>query len=199
MTFGKRGRPPEDRLLRQREIFEAIAPRIVAHGARRLSMRDAAHAAYLSIGGLYHYFPTKRELVLHGLDLEARDRICAEEIARIGDLSQQPGSLIDSTVDALMRIFAFIRPSALAVIELGSDTLQDTFDDGWTSNLGSLVDGFRRLLPNASDEHLRSLARSIRWIVRGALIDRNVDPEQVRSGLRLLIAAHVDGSSRRAA
>jgi AcrR family transcriptional regulator len=163
-------------------------------------MREAAHAAFLSIGGLYHYFPTKRDLVLHGRDLEARDRICAEESARIGDLLQQrPESQIDITVDALMRIFAFIRPSALAVLDLGSDTLQDALDGGWTSNLGSLVDVFRRLLPDASDEHLMSLARSIRWIVRGALIDRDVDSEQVRSDLRLLIAAQVEGTSRQVA
>ena len=103
------------------------------------------------------------------------------------------------TVDALMRIFAFIRPSALAVLDLGSDTLQDTFDSGWTSSLGSLVDIFRRLLPDASNEHLTSLARSIRWIVRGALIDRDVDSEQVRSDLRLLIAAQVEGTPRKVA
>ncbi|MBK9715083.1 MAG: helix-turn-helix transcriptional regulator [Kouleothrix sp.] len=64
MLFGKRGRPPEDRLARQREIYTAVAPLIEREGVRRLSMRQAAAAACLSIGGLYHYFPTKRELVL---------------------------------------------------------------------------------------------------------------------------------------
>ena len=62
MAFGKPGRPPEDRLARQREIYEAVIPLIYRDGARRLSMRDAASAACLSIGGLYHYFPNKREL-----------------------------------------------------------------------------------------------------------------------------------------
>ncbi|MBK9715090.1 MAG: TetR family transcriptional regulator [Kouleothrix sp.] len=31
---------------------------IEREGVRRLSMRQAAAAACLSIGGLYHYFPT---------------------------------------------------------------------------------------------------------------------------------------------
>lgn len=195
MAFGKPGRPAEDRLLRQREIFQAVAPLIEAYGARRFTMCEAAQAACLSIGGLYHYFPTKRDLALHGLSLEARDRICADESARIEYLLQHgPVPLIDITVDAVMRIFAFMRPSALAVFDLGSDTLQNTLDSGWTSNLGSLVDVFRRLLPDASDEHLMSLVRSIRWIVRGALIDRHVEFEQVRADLRLLIAAQVQAT-----
>src|SRR5436305_196848 len=51
--FGKPGRPPEDRLGRQYEIYQAVTPLLLAVGARRLSMRDAADAACMSIGGLY--------------------------------------------------------------------------------------------------------------------------------------------------
>ncbi len=46
MTFGKPGRPPEDRLARQRELYEAIVPLIYRDGARRLSMRAAARGAH---------------------------------------------------------------------------------------------------------------------------------------------------------
>ena len=75
---GKPGRPPEDRLKRQHEIFLAVAPLIERHGAKRLTMRQAARAAHLSLGGLYHYFPTKGDLVLHALKPEAVARLCAE-------------------------------------------------------------------------------------------------------------------------
>src|SRR5215218_11328364 len=61
---GKPGRPPEDRLRRQHEIFLAVVPLIERYGAKRLTMRQAARAAHLSLGGLYHYVPTKRDLVL---------------------------------------------------------------------------------------------------------------------------------------
>ena len=77
MAFGKLGRPPEDRLARQSEIYWAVSPLIIRDGARRLSMRQAARAANLSIGGLYYYFPTKRELLLHGLCPAALLRYCA--------------------------------------------------------------------------------------------------------------------------
>jgi|Tabmets5t2r1_1033131.scaffolds.fasta_scaffold05206_2 AcrR family transcriptional regulator len=55
----KPGRPPEDRLKRQYEIFLAVAPLIERYGAKRLTMRQAARAAHLSLGGLYHYWKPK--------------------------------------------------------------------------------------------------------------------------------------------
>src|SRR5215217_6623972 len=75
---GKPSRPPEDRLKRQQEIFLAVAPLIERHGAKRLTMRQAARAAHLRLGGLYHYFRTKQDLVLHALRPEAVARLCAE-------------------------------------------------------------------------------------------------------------------------
>jgi len=78
MMFGKVGRPTEDRFARKLEIFEAVAPLILTVGARRLSMRQAAHAACLSVGGLYHYFPTKRELLLYTLQPDTLDRRCQD-------------------------------------------------------------------------------------------------------------------------
>jgi DNA-binding transcriptional regulator YbjK len=85
---GKPGRPPEDRLKRQHEIYLAVAPLIERHGAKRLTMRQAARAAHLSLGGLYHYFPTKRDLVLHALKPEAVARVCAEFHGRHADLAR---------------------------------------------------------------------------------------------------------------
>src|SRR5690349_12680270 len=83
----KVGRPAEDQLARRREIYEAVAPLLMTFGARQLSMRQAARAACISVGGLYHYFPSKRDLVLHGLSWEARDRLCCEYRERIADLA----------------------------------------------------------------------------------------------------------------
>ena len=196
MTFGKRGRPPEDRLLRQCEIFEAVAPLIEAEGARHVSMGDAAHAACLSIGGLYHYFPTKRDLVLHGLDPAARQRICADEAARLRDLSRtHPVSFADFYADVTLRIIAFMRPSVNAALELGNDTLQEALDARWTSDVDEMVAGFRLLLPSAPVASLSSLARAIRWLMLGELIQPEADLALVRSDLRLLIGAHVGAQS----
>ncbi len=45
------------------QIYSMVGPLLFERGARQLTMRDAARAAYLSVGALYHYFPTKRDLV----------------------------------------------------------------------------------------------------------------------------------------
>lgn len=45
-VFGKPGCPPEDKLARQREIYEAVAPLILEVGPRRLSMLEAARGAH---------------------------------------------------------------------------------------------------------------------------------------------------------
>jgi AcrR family transcriptional regulator len=192
MTFGKPGRPPEDRLMRQREIFEMVSPLIVAHGAR-ISMREAADAACLSVGGLYHYFPTKRDLVLHGLDPAARRRICADEGKRLSELLRRDElSLVDFFVDTTLRLIAFMRPSVIAALDLGDDTLQQTLDARWTRDVDEMVDGFQVMLPDAPVAALSALARSIRRAMLGVLIERDVDMQIVRADLRTLIATHVD-------
>ena len=72
-----RGRPAEDHLQRQREIYEAAGPLILARGRAHLSMQQIARAAHASVGSLYYYFPSKRDLVLCGLRTEVLAHRCA--------------------------------------------------------------------------------------------------------------------------
>ncbi len=51
-------------------------------------MREAAAAAFISVGCLYYYFPSKRSLVLFGLDEEAAERACTEFYARYAHLKR---------------------------------------------------------------------------------------------------------------
>ena len=39
-------------------------------------MREVAWAVCVSVGGLYHYFPAKRDLLLYGLNPEAHTFLC---------------------------------------------------------------------------------------------------------------------------
>ncbi len=100
MAFGKPGRPAEDRQLRQREIFLAVAPLLVERGVRGLTMRDAARAAHISVAGLYHYFPTKRDLVLHSLRPDAFKRMCGDFMKESGHLqTEAPGRFLRAFVE----------------------------------------------------------------------------------------------------
>lgn len=192
MAFGKPGRPPEDRLLRRREIFLAVAPLMLQSGARRLSMRDAADAACLSIGGLYHYFPTKRALVLHGLDEAARTRLCQDNrllIERAARRGVEPA--LAAYLDHAEAMFRFVHPAVLAALELGQDDFQATLDAGLASQVAELAETLRSVAPGLPDEALAALGRAIRRVTLGTLVDRNATPAELRDQVRILIDGYL--------
>ncbi len=191
MTFGKPGRPPEDRLARQREIYEAVVPLIHRDGARRLSMREAARAARMSVGGLYHYFPTKRDLVLHGLREDARARLCQEYRSSLGDLSGWDARRhVEAYLDLSVRMFSFAKPSVQAALELGAEELQAVLDSGLRTNVGELVETLRVVDAGVREEELEALARALRRVVLGALVDRHADHNATREQMRTLIGGY---------
>lgn len=193
MTFGKPGRPPEDRLARQREIYEAVSPLLMTIGARRLSMRQAAHVACMSIGGLYHYFPTKRDLVLHGLDLEARSRICHDYRARIANLSELGvQGYIDRYLDHSVGIIGFMRPAVHAALDLGASEFRAALDSGLNANLEELQESLRLLIPESDDAHLEEMARAVRRVAFGALFDVNFEPFELHDQLKALLDGYIN-------
>jgi len=150
--FGKRGRPPEDRLVRQREIYTAVAPLIVQDGARRLSMRQAAQAACLSIGGLYHYFPTKRELVLHGLCPEALLKLCQDFHAQFGHLAEMdPRRYIDEGIEVVVEQVRFCRPAIHAALELGTESFWEVIETLLTGTALDFEVNLQRVAPEVCD------------------------------------------------
>jgi AcrR family transcriptional regulator len=188
MAFGKPGRPPEDRVARQIEIFRAVAPLLLEQGVRGLSMPQAAHASCLSIGGLYHCFPTKRDLVLYGLNHEARDRLCREYRAQLANLSLwslEQG--IEAYLDHSTRMFSFVRPSARAALELGMAEVQELLHAGLDHNVADLAETLRVLAPRATLAERESLGRAIRRMSVGALLDERTDFTELRDQIRLLI------------
>jgi AcrR family transcriptional regulator len=185
---GKPGRPPEDRLKRQHGIFLAVAPLIERHGARRLTMRQAARAAHLSLGGLYHYFPTKRDLVLHALKPEAVARLCAEFHGRHADLERtDPGRYVEADVDYMARQCFFIRPAFQAALELDAEVAWDHIQASIEGGLESCTRPLAYALPECTPEEIRSLGRSVRRTFFSALIDRTVTADEMRHELLSLI------------
>jgi AcrR family transcriptional regulator len=116
--------PPEDRLCRQREIYLAVAPLLRRSGVRGLSMRAAARAAYVSVGGLYYYFPTKRDLALHGLQPEAIARYCHDKVGAFAHLAEtDPAAFSTAILDHFHAlVVGFVLPAYDAAVELGVET-----------------------------------------------------------------------------
>jgi AcrR family transcriptional regulator len=188
LMSGKPGRPPEDRLRRQYEIFLAVAPLIERYGARRVTMRQAARAAHLSLGGLYHYFPTKRDLVLHALKPEAVARLCAEFHGRHVDLERtNPRRYVVADVDYMARQCFFIRPAFQAALELDAEVAWDHIQASIEGGLESCTRPLGHALPECTPDEIRGLGRSVRRTFFSALLDRTVTADELRQELLSLI------------
>lgn len=190
--FGKLGRPPEDRLLRQREIFESVAPLILSLGARRLTMRQAAAASCLSLGGLYHYFPSKRQLVLHGIQPNAFARLCEDFYREFGHLEESdPPAMLDAFLDFQIREVDFVRPAIHAALEVGGDTFWQALENGISRGLVGYVRILRRVVPDSSERDLEVLGRAMRRSLFAAMLDPSVTRDELRDELRSLASGSV--------
>lgn len=195
--FGKKGRPPEDRLARQREIYNAVSPLILQVGARQLSMHKAANAACLSIGGLYHYFPTKRDLVLHGLCKEALLRQCQDFHAEFDHLvSLDPQRYIDEGINVAVGEVMFCRPSIHAALELGIESFWEVIEMLLTSTSLEFEERLGQMYPQVSEQELYQWGRAIRRSLCAALLDKSVTPDELRDELHILIGGYVERGDR---
>ena len=61
------GRPADDAVARRAEIFRRARPLLEEFGYREVTVKQLARACHMSPAALYHWFPTKRDLVLYQL------------------------------------------------------------------------------------------------------------------------------------
>ena len=187
--FGKPGRPPEDRLERRREIWAAVSPLIEKAGARNLTMRQAAAVSFLSLGGLYHYFPDKRSLVLFGLDQEAHERVCMEFRATYGHLQEsEPQAAAESFVQFFGERVSFVRPSIYAALELGAEDFMSRLEANINLGLDAFMEVLRLAVPDSEDRDLGLVGRTVRRVVLAGLMDRSVTRSEIEGELRAVIS-----------
>ena len=192
MAFGKLGRPPEDGLLRQREIYEAVSSLILDTGVRRLSMRVAARRACLSIGGLYHHFATKQDLVLHGMKPEAIARYCQDFHNEFGYLADSdPAAFLDAYIDFVTDSIGFIRPAVHAALELGIETLENVLEPSLTAASEEFTAAFRTVFPSASEDDVYQAGRAISRAIVSALFDKNITAQEFRGEVSALINGYL--------
>ncbi|SHM91428.1 transcriptional regulator, TetR family [Cryptosporangium aurantiacum] len=199
MSFGKPGRPPEDRTLRRRQIYLAIAPLIEQVGYRGLSMKAAARAAHLSIGGLYHYFPTKRDLVLHPLTTDFGSRYCTDLNARYAALLHtDPERYARLKIRGTARVMMAARPAVLAAVEMGLEAYRSTVETGLSHGLLAFESAVGHLEPTFDADTIHTMSRSMRRILMAAVLDRTTTEAEVAADLELVFDAHLDRSRRAA-
>ena len=188
---GKPGRPPEDRVRRKIEIWRAVAPMIERDGARNLTMRQAAAASFMSLGGLYHYFPNKLDLVLFGLDPKAIHTQCAD-FENWRDQADQPSA--EAAVDEFVRLLAditfFKRPAVQAALELGTEDSRSRLENHVNVKfLEVFIETLGAALPEANDADLRAVAKAARQLSFATAIDRSMSREEFEQELRAIFRA----------
>lgn len=177
-------------MTRRREVWAAVAPLIERSGARALTMRAAARAAHMSLGGLYHYFPTKRDLVFYGMHPEALERSCHEFMERYGHLRDtDPNAMVDSFVRFFAREAANIRPAVKAALALGADEVLPRLGEVVTIGLPGFTEVLRLALPRAPERELHAIATATRRLFFASLVDWTLTPDKFEEELGGLIEA----------
>jgi AcrR family transcriptional regulator len=188
MAFGKPGRPADDRRARQREIYQAVSPLILDIGARYLSMRMAARAACLSVGGLYHHFATKRDLVLHGIQPEAVAQYCQDFHDKFSYLiKSDPAAFLDAYLGFVTDAIGFIRPAVFAALELGLETPDKMLEPSLTAANTEFTSLFHAVFPAASEDDVSQAGRAINRAIVSALFDKNITGQEFRGEITALI------------
>jgi len=77
--------------------------RLAARGLERVSLREVAAEAGVSMGRVQHYFPTKDEMLLHGLQL-AHQRMQARIEQRLAGMGDRAGNreVLHAVLDELL-------------------------------------------------------------------------------------------------
>ncbi len=169
----------------------AVAPLIEGGSARGLTMREAARAAHISLGGLYHYFPTKRDLMLHSLTPDAFARLCADFHRQYGHLRERdPATFLDAYIDWQVQECGFVRPALWAAMELGVPIMREAIAGGIETGLRDFIEPLRAVAPELTDSDAENLGRSLRRLLFAALLDRNISSDELRRELRALISGY---------
>lgn len=151
-------------------------------------MREAASAACLSIGGLYHYFPRKRELLLYGLNPEAQSFVCRSFGERNAALRvSSPRRYLDAFVDHQVEMAFFVRPSVRAALDMDLPTISRAVERTVSYASGEFAALFAEFVPTAGEGDLERLARAVRRTTLGALLDPSLTTTELRRTLRAII------------
>src|SRR5262249_59454506 len=156
-----------------------VAPLLQCTGVRGLSMCAAARAACVSVGALYYYFSTKRDLVLHGLQPEAITRFCTDRVDTYAHLAEtDPSADSRAVLDHVHDLVGgFVRPAYDAAVELGAETMRAQVRRTLEEGLGHVVDLMRPLAPQLDEAQLAALGEGLLRLTFSVLLYRAAPPE----------------------
>lgn len=171
---------------RRLEILTFVAP-LLEHLGPRLTMREAARAAHVSIGTLYYYFPSKRELLLYGLNQEAVPYLCRRFAIEHAQLrAADPAGFRAAFVEFVVETLAVMRASVDSAMRLGPAITRDRIDRVIHAPLPDFMELIRQAMPDANRSE--SVEPLVRRLIAAALLERELSPDLLRRQLEVILA-----------
>jgi len=153
-------------------------------------MREVARVSCLSPGGIYHYFRSKTDLLLYGLDPEALARACSDAADELAVALRADGATPDTVIELYVErnliMLDFVRPALQAAIELGRPELRRRLAPGLLEDADALVSSLRAVDPDSPVAP--EAAAVLRRTILGLALDESVSREEARRQLTWLLA-----------
>lgn len=152
-------------------------------------MREAAQLAHVSVGTLYHYFGTKRALLLYGLNPEPAAMLCSTFASDFEDLrASDPAAYREELVAFLASTIAVMRASVDCAIHFGPGVARSRID----RVVSEPIPGFLALVQSGLPEQRRGRSaateRTLRRTMVAALLEPELDVAALRGQLRVLLS-----------
>lgn len=197
MAFEKPGRPANNPAEERLRIYASALPVIRTQGARA-RMSALAEASHMSVGGLYHYFDTKRSLLLHGLNPEALALACDTFHKAMWEATREsPEAVISAYVDKSVLMFRLIQPAASAALEMGVDEIRGQLDNALRQDADGLIQALATVAPDLSEQPRAELATAIRRTLLALSLDaKNATEDDVRRQLTALLHGFITAETR---
>lgn len=191
MSFEKPGRPANDPAEERLRIYTAILPVSRTHGARA-RVSAMAEAAHMSVGGIYHYFDSKRSLMLHGLDPEALALACGTfHRAMLKAADNGPDAVAAAYVDKSVYMFRLVQPAAIAALEMGIGEMRAQLERALHQDADGLIQVLATVTPDLADGSRSDLAIAIRRTLLALSLDPNATEDDVRRQLTAVLRGFI--------
>jgi TetR/AcrR family transcriptional regulator len=169
----------------QRErILEVTIGLMARGGASGTSMRAVAAAIGCNVATLYHYFPSKHDLlqaaIAHRRTADFQPRPFPEGIA--GSVEERLGALLDHLFTGMVADEELWRTLVAEALHGDDDVLGPLIETANAFEV-TLAAWLRELLPDAPALHDAALVRALRNAVIGVLVEYLPQPENRRVAL----------------
>ena len=186
-TFNKPGRPREDVVERRLDIYERVAPLLAERGMGGLSMEHAARAAHVSVGTIYRYFPSKRSLVLYGINPEPADLLCQRFVQSSSRLNNR-ASIRRALAAFIVQVTQLMRPSVDAALGLGPEAARNQLSDVAKQPLDLFPELVAMGMDVEDDRDPAAVEHVVRRTIVSALLDKEFDSHELQGTFEGLLA-----------